>query len=67
MLVSEQWERVAIDITSKHPKSRIGNEYMVTVMDDFSKWAKAYPLKDPGGATVQSSTHAMSATQQSGP
>ena len=41
MLVGELWERVAIDITGKHPKSRNGNEYMLTVMDHFSKWAEA--------------------------
>ena len=37
MLVGEPWERVAIDITRKHPKSRSGNEYMLTAMDHFTK------------------------------
>ena len=52
MLVGESWERVAIDITGKHPKSRIENEYMLTVMDHFSKWAEAYPLRDRKAPTV---------------
>ena len=37
MLVSEPWESVAIDIPGKHPKSWSGNEYMLTVMDHFTK------------------------------
>ena len=46
VLVGEPWERITIDITGKHPKSRNGNEYMLTVIDHFSKWAEAYPLRD---------------------
>ena len=46
MLVGEPWEQVAIDITGKHPKSRNGSEYMLTVMDHFGKWVEAYPLRD---------------------
>lgn len=46
MLVGEPWERVAINITDEHPKSRNGNGYMLTVMDHFIKWAQAYSIKD---------------------
>ena len=46
MLVGEPWERITIDITAKHPKSRNRNEYTLTVMDYFSKWAGTYPLRD---------------------
>ena len=52
MLVGEPWERVAIDITRKHPKSRNGHEYMITVMDHFTKWAEVYPLCDRKAPTV---------------
>ena len=52
MLVGELWERIAIDITGKLAKSRNGNEYMLTVIDHFSKWAKAYPLRDHKAPTV---------------
>ena len=52
MLVGVPWERVAIDITGKHPKSRNGKEYMLTVMDHFSKCAEAYPFKDHKAPTV---------------
>ena len=37
MHVFEPWERVAIDITVKYPKSRKGHKYMLTVMDHFTK------------------------------
>ena len=40
MLVGEPWERVTIDITGNHPKSRNGNEYILTVIDHFTKWAE---------------------------
>ena len=52
MPVGELWERTAIDIAGKHPKSRNGNEYMLKAMDHFSKWAEAYPLRDHKAPTV---------------
>ena len=52
MLVGELFERIAIDITGRHPKSRNGNEYMFTVMDHFGKWAEACPLRDHKVPTV---------------
>ena len=42
----EPFEVIAIDITGKHPKSSRGNEYILTVIDLFSKWAEAYPLRN---------------------
>ena len=41
----EPFEVVSVDITGKHPKSSKGNEYIVTVIDIFSKWAEAYPVR----------------------
>ena len=35
---------ISVDITGKHPKSLRSNEYIVTVVDIFSKWAEAYPV-----------------------
>ena len=52
ILVGELWKRIAINITGKHPKSRNGNDYMLTVMDHFSKLAEAYPLRDHKAPTV---------------
>ena len=44
--------RVAINITGKHPKSRNGCEYTLTVMDYFTKWAEAYPIRDHKATTA---------------
>ena len=41
----EPFEVVSIDITGRHPKSARGNEYIVTIIDVFSKWGEAFPLK----------------------
>ena len=37
---------MAIDISGKHPKSRNGYEYILSVIDYFTKWAEAYPIGD---------------------
>jgi len=41
----EPFETVSIDITGKHPKFSRGNYFILTVVDSFSKFAKAYPLR----------------------
>ena len=41
----EPFEVVSIDITGKHPKSAKGNEHILTVVDIFSKWAEALPIR----------------------
>ena len=46
------WGRVAIDITAKHPKSRNCYEYVLTVVDYVTKWAKANPIRDHKATTV---------------
>ena len=38
----EPFEVISIDITGKHPRSSRGNEYIITVIDLFSKFAEAY-------------------------
>jgi len=45
IMAGEPFEVIAVDITGKHPKSNKGNEYIVTVIDMFSKWAEAYPVR----------------------
>jgi len=42
----EPFEVIAVDITGPHPKSSRGNEYIVTVIDLFTKWAEAYPVRN---------------------
>jgi len=52
MLVGEPFERVSVDITGPHPRSAKGHIFMVTVMDHFSKWAEAIPLRNHTAPTV---------------
>ena len=41
----EPFEVLSIDITGPHPKSYKGNEFIVTFVDVFSKWAEAVPVR----------------------
>ena len=50
--VGEPWERVAIDITGPHPVSKAGNRYILTVLDHFSKWTEAFPIRNHEATTV---------------
>jgi transposase InsO family protein len=52
MLVGEPLERLAIDITGPHPKSRAGHVFILTVLDPFTKWAEAIPIRNHEAATV---------------
>ena len=52
MLVGEPFERVSIDITGPFPPSSKGNIFMLTVMDHFTKWAEAIPLRNHTAPTV---------------
>ena len=46
------WAKVAIDFAEKHPKSRGGYDYIVTIMDLFTKWAETFPVRDHTASTV---------------
>ena len=52
MVAGSPWERVSVDITGPHPRSRNGYQYMLTVLDHFSKWAEAFPLRDHTAPSV---------------
>jgi len=52
MLVGEPFERVSIDITGPHPRSAKGHVFLLTVMDHFTKWAEAIPLRNHTSPTV---------------
>ena len=51
-VVGEPMERLAIDLTGPHPSSRSSNVYILTVLDLFSKWAEAIPLRNKEAVTV---------------
>jgi len=48
----EPWERISIDITGPHPRSRRGHIYILTMMDNFTKYVEAVPLANQEAATV---------------
>jgi len=52
MLVGEPFERVFIDIAGPHPRSAEGHVFLLTVMDHFTKWAEAIPLRNQTAPTV---------------
>ena len=52
LLTGEPWERIGVDITGPHPRSRNGYVYILTLVDYFSKWADAFPLRNQEATTV---------------
>ena len=52
MTVEAPWERVGIDLTGKHPRSRRVNYYVLTYIEYFTKWAEAYPIPNKESSTV---------------
>ena len=51
-VVGAPLERVCLDIFDPLPKTRNGNEFILTVCECFTKWLEAYPLKDQGTKTI---------------
>jgi len=52
MCVGAPWEKVAIDITGPHPQSTKGNKFMITLLDHFTKYAFAFPVRSHDAITV---------------
>lgn len=48
----EPWEKLSIDITGPHPKSRRDNIYILTMMCQFSKYVEVAALPNQEAATV---------------
>src|SRR6218665_44187 len=48
----EPWERVSMDITGPHPRSSQGNVYILTMMDQFTKFVEAVPIANQEATTV---------------
>ena len=45
MMASSVWETIGIDLTGPYPRSSNGFKYILTVVDNFSKFAFAFPLR----------------------
>ena len=52
LTVGAPWERIGIDLTGRHPRSRRGNYYILTYVDHFTKFAEALPIPNKEAATV---------------
>ena len=52
MVVGAPWERVGMDLTGKHPRSRRGSYYILTYLDHFTKFAEAYPIPNKEAETI---------------
>lgn len=46
------FEVVGIDFTGPLPETRAGNQYLLLMVDHFSKWIEAYPTSDQRAETV---------------
>lgn len=52
MLTGAPFERLHVDLTGPHVRSRRGSVYIVTCVDPFTKWAEAFPAPNKEAATV---------------
>jgi len=52
MCVGSPWEGLAIDITGPHPLSGKENKFIITVIDHFTKYAFAFPVRNHEAKTV---------------
>ena len=50
--VGAVFERLSIDLTGPHPRSRKGNVYILTAVCPFSKWCECIPLRNKEAVTV---------------
>jgi len=50
--VGEPWQLLSIDITGPYPRSRHGNVYILTAVDQFTKWTEALPIPNHTAPTV---------------
>lgn len=45
-------EHVSIDVVGPFPRTRKGNQYILTTCDCFTKWIKAFAIKDQENTTI---------------
>ena len=51
-LVGAPFEKIALDILGPLPRSKRGNRYILVIMDYFTKWAEAYPVRNQEAETI---------------
>ena len=52
MVVGEIGEVLALDLTGPHPVSSKGHRYILTMIDHFSRFAEAFPVRNQEAGTV---------------
>jgi len=52
MITGTPLERLHLDVTGPHPRSRRGSVFIVTCVDPFTKWAEAFPAPNREAATT---------------
>jgi len=52
MCVGAFWEKLAIDITGPHPLFKKGNKFIITIIEHFTKYGLAFPVKNHEAKTV---------------
>jgi hypothetical protein len=50
--VSTPLERITINVAGPFPQSDQGNQYLLIVMDYFTKWLEAYAIPNQEASTV---------------
>lgn len=57
---SEVWNQIGMDLIGPLRQTPMGNKYIMTVIDYYSKWAEAGPLKDKTAASVAGFLYSVS-------
>jgi len=52
MSTGAPFERIHVDLTGAHPRSRRGNTYILTCIDPLSNWAEAFAIWNKEATTV---------------
>jgi len=52
MLTGAPMERLHIDVTGPHPRSRRGSVFIITCIDPFTKWSEAFAAPNKEAATI---------------
>lgn len=58
--MDEAWGQVGIDLIGPLPETASGHKYVMTLMDYYTKWAEAAPLKDKTALSVAEALYSVS-------